>query len=112
MSISRLPPRTFMPLASSGVTRALVRLATPPACQIHDTITMPFFDIICVSSLPTPAGFHLLPTSYDGTSAGSSPVLVSATSPPAYDSGTSDRSSAPLRSALNCELTLTSDEFG
>ena len=39
-------------------------------------------------------------------------MLVSGTSPPAYDSGTSDMSSAPLRSALNCELTFTSDEFG
>ena len=39
-------------------------------------------------------------------------MLVSGTSPPAYDSGTSDRSSAPLRSALNCEFTFTSDEFG
>jgi hypothetical protein len=48
----------------------------------------------------------------EGTSAGSSPMLVSGTSPPAYDSGTSERSSAPRRSALNCEFTLTSDEFG
>ena len=38
MSISRLPPRTFRPLASSGLTIGLARLATPPACQIqrHD----------------------------------------------------------------------------
>ena len=53
-----------------------------------------------------------LPISYEGTSAGKRPMLVSGTSPPEYDIGTSDRSSAPLRSALNCEFTLTSDEFG
>ena len=73
---------------------------------------MPFSARICDSSLPTSAFFHLLPTSYDGTSAGRRPMLVSGTSPPAYDSGTSERSSAPRRSALNCEFTLTSDEFG
>ena len=39
-------------------------------------------------------------------------MLVSGTSPPEYEIGTSDRSSAPRRSALNCELTFTSDEFG
>ena len=66
----------------------------------------------CDRNLPTSAFFHLLPTSYDGTSAGSRPMLVSGTSPPAYDNGTSDMSSAPFRSALNCEFTLTSDEFG
>ena len=112
MSISRLPPRIFMPLASSGVTIGLVRLATPPACQIQVTTTMPFSARICDRNLPTSAFFHLLPISYDGTSAGSRPMLVSGTSPPEYESGTSDMSSAPLRSALNCEFTLTSDEFG
>ena len=44
---------------------------------------MPFSAIMSVRSLPTSAVFHLLPTSYDGTSAGRSPMFVSATSPPA-----------------------------
>ena len=39
-------------------------------------------------------------------------MLVSGTSPPAYDSGNSDRSSAPRRNAENCALTFTSDELG
>src|SRR5215831_19630179 len=112
MSISRLPPRTFMPFASSGPTSGLLRLATPPACQIQVTTITPFSASTCERNLPTSAFFHLLPTSYDGTSAGRRPILVSGTSPPAYENGTSERSSAPRRSALNCELTLTSDEFG
>jgi hypothetical protein len=41
MSISRLPPRTLSPLASSGWTSGVARLATPPACQIQLRTTMP-----------------------------------------------------------------------
>ena len=112
MSISRLPPRIFMPFASSGVTSGRLRAATPPACQIHVTISTPLSAIIWVRSLPTSAFFQRLPMSYDGTSAGSRPMFVSATSPPAYDSGTSERSSAPRRNAENCELTFTREELG
>jgi len=38
-----------MPLASSGLTSGLVRDATPPACQIHVTITMPFSSMTWLS---------------------------------------------------------------
>src|SRR5471032_3007319 len=42
-SISRLPPRTFLPFTSSGTrTGVALRLATPPACQSHVTRTAPF----------------------------------------------------------------------
>ena len=112
MSISRLPPRTFVPFASSGPTSGFDRLATPPACHIQVTMITPFSAKTCDRNLPISAFFHWLPTSYDGTSAGKRPMLVSGTSPPAYDNGTSDKSSAPRRNALNWEFTLTSDEFG
>ena len=58
MSISRLPPRTFRPLASSGATSGAARLATPPACQIQLTTTMPFSSSVLASSLPTSLVFH------------------------------------------------------
>ena len=83
MSTSRLPPRIFMPLASSGLTIGLLLLATPPACQIHDSTMIPLSSNTWVSSLPTSAVFQAAPTSYEGTSAGMRPMLVSGTSPPA-----------------------------
>src|SRR5213078_3965326 len=100
------------PLRIVGPDERPDRLATPPACHIQVTMITPFSAKTCDRNLPISAFFHLLPMSYDGTSAGKRPMLVSGTSPPAYDSGTSDKSSAPRRNALNWEFTLTSDEFG
>src|SRR5262249_41160706 len=82
-----------------GLTSGLVRLATPPACHTHVTISTPFSASTCDRNFPTSAFFHLLPTSYEGTSAGSSPMLVSGTSPPEYDIATSRRSSPPRRTS-------------
>ncbi len=39
-------------------------------------------------------------------------MLSSGTSPPAYDSGSTVMSSAPLRTAPNCAFTFISDEPG
>ncbi len=63
MSISRLPPRTFMPFASSGCSSALVRDAVPPACQIHDSSTTPLSSTTFWNCLPTAAFFHCRATS-------------------------------------------------
>jgi hypothetical protein len=61
MSNSRLPPRIFMPLASSGLTIALPRLAQPPACQIQDTMTTPLSARNALNFWPTCAFFHAAP---------------------------------------------------
>ena len=63
MSISRLPPRTFMPLASSGTTIGRDRLAVPPACQIQLTTITPLSSSNLESSLPISAFFHAAPCS-------------------------------------------------
>ena len=63
MSISRLPPRTFMPLASAGATSGAFLLATPPPCQIQLTIITPLSSSTFDRSLPTSAVFHAAPTS-------------------------------------------------
>src|SRR6266404_6526497 len=61
MSISREPPRTFRPLASSGATIGLERLATPPACQTQVSRMMPLSARKSVSALPTGSFFHFKP---------------------------------------------------
>src|SRR6266403_222202 len=58
MSISRLPPRTFSPLASSGSTIGRVRLATPPACQIQVSTTIPFSYSRSANAFPIAALFQ------------------------------------------------------
>ncbi|MGY3117627.1 hypothetical protein ACVWXQ_001564 [Bradyrhizobium sp. S3.14.4] len=63
MSISREPPRTFMPLASSGATIGLERLATPPACHTQVSRMMPLSARKSVSALPTGAFFQRMPWS-------------------------------------------------
>ncbi len=57
-SISRLPPRTFWPFASSGSMIGLARPATPPACQIQVTRTTPFSASASERSRPTSAFFQ------------------------------------------------------
>ena len=61
MSISREPPRTFMPLASSGVTSGRERLATPPACQTQVSRMMPLSARKSLSALPTGSFFQRRP---------------------------------------------------
>ena len=61
MSISRLPPRIFRPLASSGLTIGLPRLAQPPACQIHDRMMTPFSARNALNFCPTGAFFQAAP---------------------------------------------------
>ena len=63
MSISRLPPRTFIPLASSGCTSGAARLATPPACQTQVRRMMPLSARKSVSALPTGSFFQRMPWS-------------------------------------------------
>ena len=52
-SISREPPRIFMPLASSGSISGRVRDAMPPDCHIQLTSTMPRCSSNPTSSRPT-----------------------------------------------------------
>src|ERR1700759_5742431 len=61
ISISRLPPRIFRPLASSGLTIEAERLATPPACHTQETMITPFSARKLVNFLPTSEGGHAVP---------------------------------------------------
>src|ERR1700720_1815681 len=61
MSISRLPPRTFRPFASGGLTIGVARLATPPACQIQDTMMTPLLPRNWLNFWPTCACFQAPP---------------------------------------------------
>src|SRR5262249_54919774 len=61
MSISRLPPRIFSPLQSSGLRIGFVRLATPPACQIHDTMITPLSERNWLNLVPTGDAFQAAP---------------------------------------------------
>src|SRR5262245_61506936 len=61
MSISRLPPRIFRPLQSSGLRTAADRLATPPACQIHATMMTPFSAKKALNFWPIGDVFHAAP---------------------------------------------------
>ena len=57
-SISRLPPRTFRPLTSSGTRMGWLRLAVPPACHSQVTGIVPLSAIKAVSRLPISAFFQ------------------------------------------------------
>ena len=61
MSISRLPPRIFRPLASAGLTIGAPRLATPPDCQIQDRMTTPFSARKAENFCPTGEVFQAAP---------------------------------------------------
>ena len=60
-SISREPPRTFCPLASSGPTSLRPRAASPPACQIHETRTIPLSASSLRSESPISPVFQAAP---------------------------------------------------
>ena len=58
-SISRRPPRTFLPFTSSGTRTGLAsREAEPPACHSHVTRTQPFSAITVFIFLPISAVFQ------------------------------------------------------
>src|SRR5262249_17566589 len=61
MSMWRLPPRIFSPLQSSGLRIGFVRLATPPACQIHDTMITPLSARNWLNLVPTGDAFQAAP---------------------------------------------------
>ncbi len=83
MSISRLPPRTFWPFASSGSMMRELRQATPPACHTHVMITMPLSAKRSEKTFPTSARFQAMACSYEVAMPGMRPMFSSGTSPPA-----------------------------
>jgi hypothetical protein len=62
-SISREPPRIFMPLASPTSTSGRARLAAPPACQIQVMMTTPLLATNLANSWPIGLFFQESPCS-------------------------------------------------
>ena len=111
MSISRLPPRTLRPLASSGWTSGVPRLATPPACQIQLRTMMPFSSSVCehpadVARLPLRADLVARHQRRHQADVGLGHFAAG------VRQRKEDESSAPFLSAENCELFFISDEPG
>jgi hypothetical protein len=95
-----------------GRTSGVARLATPPACQIQLTMTMPFSSSTLGQQL---ADLGRLPRRALTRSSAPAPASGRCWSRH-FAAGVRQRhrlrSSAPLRSAENCELVFISDEPG